>query len=223
MAATNARFSRTDSAEPDEPNEPEQGEGNDDERCEMTEGAWPDPSRGTHSVHRSRSRSTHEIALPKRRRPNPLRFAASVVGWPVLVVIGASLPSGDAVQRAVIFVVALGLLLEERWREAMRRREDEETAALARAMVLEEQVAFSPTWPVHPPPHPSLVSPKYSSPTALDVGFSHSPRLGTMMPAPSLPPSVHDRPTTIERHSQQLTLPNSERGIHVDALRARRR
>lgn len=164
----------------------------------MTQGTWPDPRRGGGGAHGP----IEPAPLSRvRRSARHVRAFAEAVGWPLLLAVSFSLPATLAVERAFVVSLAVALLVGERWREAQRQREAELFESFLRALGTDDG-AFAPT---------------------VDAGFVRPPlgrprpRQRPPSPPPSLTPapSVHERPTRVERPSERPTIPDSVRSIHV--------
>lgn len=193
----------------------------------MTQGAWPDPwrirpsrERALHGVARASTANCTSASCPHARareredmhprlalkwamRWRALRVAFDAVGWPMMMVIALSMPSDRGLERAGALAITMWLLVAERWRSAMKRREEADLDRFLRA--LDEDDPYAET---------------------VDVGLGR-PQLGGSLrvrerrravfvdpPPPSASvarriASVNERPTAVQRPSERPTVPDS--------------
>ncbi len=190
----------------------------------MTQGAWPDPRRMSRRGARSEpapaspppcTRPFCAHAVPMRAewamRWRSLRVAFDAVGWPVFLVVALSLTPEQGLERATALAIAMWLLMAERWRAAMQRREVADLDRFLRALDEDDDpYAATVGVPLSPPP---LGSGRRDRARGAFVDLPPSSESVARRIA-----SVNERPTAPQRPSERPTVPDSAGAIELIAL-----
>lgn len=193
-------------------------------RCEgsrqvVEPGTWSDPRR-----RGSWSGEVWPHGPPRRPFVRAARFSVGVLGWPLILAFSLALSPELALVRALSVACAIALLVGERWREAEKRRQEEEMERFLRALEPPSSVLRPPSPPASAlPPRPMDHGPYASTVDAcLDRNRARARgrrRLEGEQAPVSTTNAISRRaeaPTRIERAAERIaTVPDSERTIHV--------
>lgn len=194
----------------------------------MTQGAWPDPRRMSRRGARSEAAPASSPpcarpfcghAVPMREewalRWRSLRVAFDAVGWPIFLVVALAFTPEQGLERAAALAIAMWLLIAERWRAAMQRREEADLDRFLRALDDgDDPYAATVGVPLSPPPPPP----------PLGSGRRDRARGAfAEVPPPSASvarriASVNERPTAPQRPSERPTVPDSAAAIQLVTL-----